>query len=70
MTASLRYFSKAFTGRSLKESTVLTWKIKYLQEIAARKRAGRDITVKELANKKLGHSLMLDEDLDSRYEHI
>ena len=36
VTASLRYFSKVYSGRSLKESTVRTWKMKYLQEIAAR----------------------------------
>jgi hypothetical protein len=66
VTASLRYFSKAFTGRSLKESTVRTWKMKYLQEIAARRRSGGDMNVKELVNKKLGRPLMLGEDLDKQ----
>ena len=41
-----------------------TWKMKYLQEIAARKQAGEDATVKELVPKKTGRPLMLGEDLD------
>ncbi len=39
VTATIRYFSRVFPGHSLKESTVRTWKKKYLQEIA---RAGED----------------------------
>ena len=66
VTASLRYYSRAFPGRSLKESTVKVWKMKYLQEIVARRRAGGDMTVKELANKRLGCPLMLGEDLDKQ----
>ena len=37
---------------------------KYRREIAARKRAGEDMTVKELGKKKIGHPLMLGKDLD------
>ena len=39
VTAMVRHFSRVFTHRSLKESTVRTWKMKYLQEVAARRRA-------------------------------
>ena len=42
--------------------------MKYLQEIAARKRAGEDMTVKELANKKTGRPLLLGEDLDKQVQ--
>ena len=62
--ASIHYFSKKFPGRSLKESSVRMWMIKYRREIAARKLAGEDTTVKELGKKKIGRPLMLGEDLD------
>ena len=68
VTASIQHFSKVFPGRSLKESSVKTWKMKYLQEIAARKRAGKDLTVKELATKKAGRPLLLGEDLDKQVQ--
>ena len=66
MTATVRHFSKVFTNRSLKESTVRTWKTKYLQQVAARRRANEDTSVKELVNKKTGRPLMLGEDLDKQ----
>ena len=66
VTASVRYFSKVFPGRSLRESSVRTWKMKYLQEVAAKRRAGEEITVKELANKKTGRPLLLGVDLDKQ----
>ena len=66
VTASVRYFSKVFPGRSLKESSVRTWKTKYLQEIAAKRRAGVDVTVNELANEKTGRPLLLGENLDKQ----
>ena len=40
--------------------------MKYLQEIVARRGAGRDMTVIELVNKKLGRPFMLGEDLDKQ----
>ena len=42
--------------------------MKYLQEIPARKRAGEDMTVKELTNKKTGRPLILGEDLDKQVQ--
>ena len=62
--ASIRYFSTKFPGRSLKVSSVRTWMTKYQKELAARKRAGEDTTVKELGKKKTGRPLMLGEELD------
>lgn len=61
MTASASHFS---TNQLLKESTVQTWKMKYLQHVTARRRANEDMTVKELVIKKTGRPLMLGEDLD------
>lgn len=61
--ATVRYFSKVFPGRSLKENSVRTWRTKYLQEIAAR-RAEEESSVKELASKKTGRPLLLGVDLD------
>ena len=66
VTASVRYFSKVFPGRSLKESSVRTWKTKYLQEFTAKRRVGEEATVKELAHKKTGRPLLLGENLDKQ----
>ena len=68
VTGAIRYFSKVFPGRSLKESTVRTWKKKYLQEISERKRAGEAVTVEALENKKTGRPLMLGQDLDKQVQ--
>lgn len=62
MTATIRYFSKLFSGRLLKESSVRTWKKKYLQEIA-RRREGKNSPVKQLPEKKTGRPLLLGEEL-------
>ena len=66
--ASVHYFSKVFPGQSLKESSVRTWKMKYLQEIAANRRAGEEIIMKELVNQKTGHPLLLRENLDKQVQ--
>ena len=66
VTASVHYFSKVFPGRSLKESSVQTWKTKYLQKITAKRRVGEEATVKELAHKKTGRPLLLGENLDKQ----
>ena len=58
VTASLRYFYKAFTGRM--------WKLKYNQLVTVRRRAGGDMTMKELASKKPSRPLILGEDLDKQ----
>ena len=66
VTASVHYFLKVFPRWSLKESSVRTWRIKYLQEIAAKRRAVEEVTMKELANKKTGRPLLLKENLDKQ----
>ena len=66
VVATIRYFSKIFPDRSLKESSVRTWKKKYLQEIARRRREGEHLLVKELPEKKTGRPLMLGEELDKQ----
>ena len=66
VTASIRYFSKAFSSRSLKESTVRTWKAKYLQEARTKRRAGDDSALRALPNRKSGRPLMLGDDLDKQ----
>ena len=53
VTATVCHFSRVFTNRLLKENTVRTWKMKYLQEVAARRRANEDMTV-------LGEDLPMD----------
>ena len=58
VTATLRFFSKAFPGRPLKESSVQTWK-KYEEELAKNKRAG-----KEMVGQKGGRPLLLGSELD------
>lgn len=69
VTAStIRHLSKEFPGCSLKESSVRTWKIKYHQEIALRKRTGKGMVVKEISAKKSGRRLLLEEELDKRVQ--
>ena len=68
VTAAIRYFSKVFADNSLKESTVRTWKKKYLRELSGRKRAGEAVTVEALENKKTGRPLMLGQDLDKQVQ--
>ena len=47
-------------SRSLvKESSVRTWKNEYLQELALRKKTGKETTVKTVAIKKSGRPLLL-----------
>ena len=68
IAATIHYFSKRFPGRSVKECNVLTWKMKYLHEIAVKKRAGKDVTVKVLADKKIGCPLWLGYELEKQVQ--
>ena len=68
VTATIRYFSKLLPGRLLKESTVRTWKKKFLQEIARMKKAGEDMTVNEIADKKRGRPLLLGCELNKQVQ--
>ena len=65
VTAAIRHFSKAFPGRLLKESSVRTWKMKYLRELSLRTKAGKDTVIEELLTKKSSRPLILGETLDN-----
>ena len=51
---------------SLKKSSVQTWKKKYTLEIAKKRNAGEDMTVKELVDKKRGRLFLLGCELDQQ----
>ena len=67
VTATVRLFSKAFPVRPLKESSVRTWK-KYKVELVKNKKAGKDVAVKELVDKKRGRPLLLGSELDKQMQ--
>ena len=68
VSATVRYFSKVFRACSLKESSVRTWKKKYLQELEKKRREGKEMTVNELVNKKRGRPLLLGDELDKQVQ--
>ena len=47
------HFKKDFPEDSLKECTIHGWKKAYLLELQSRRRAGKDLAVKELPNKEI-----------------
>ena len=65
---SIQHFKKDFPEEALKESTIRGWKKTYLLELQSRKRAGEDLSIKELPTKKIGRSLMLGKDLDKQMQ--
>ena len=65
---AIRQFSKDFPESSLKESTIRGWKKAYLKELSSRKRAGKDMTIEKLPEKKTGRPLMLGETLDKEVQ--
>ena len=66
VAAAQRHFS-AELKTDLKESTVRTWKMKYLKELSQRRRAGTvDMEVTSLPSKRRGRPLMLGEKLDMK----
>ena len=68
VTATVRFFSKSFPGRPLKESSVRTWKKKYEVELAKNKKAGKEMVVPELVDKKRGRPLLLGSELDKQVQ--
>jgi len=64
VTATIRHYSKIYRDRPLKESTVRGWKNHYNQEIVRMKKAGKEIVVRELIDKKQGRPLLLGEEMD------
>ena len=63
---AIHRFKKDFPDDLLKESTIRGWKKTYLLELQSRRKAGKDLAVKELPNKKAGRPLMLGEALDGQ----
>ena len=61
---AVRQFSKDFPENSLKETTIRGWKKTYLKELSSRKKAGKDMTIEKLPEKKTGRPLMLGDTLD------
>ena len=64
VAATVRRYQKLFPMRSVKESSVRTWRNKYLEELQTRNKEGREMVVKELPNKKRGRPLMLGDKLN------
>ena len=65
---SIRRFEKDFPPDGLKESTVHGWRDEYLHLLRDRKRKGEDLEVSELLLKKVGHPLLLGEDIDKQVQ--
>ena len=60
MASPVQYFHKLFSDHAVKESSVCTWRNKYLTENAKRKRLGEEETtmdLKQLPDKKRGRPL-------------
>ena len=68
VTNALRYFSKEFADRRLKESTVRTWMTAYKKEVAMRFRLGESSKIEKLTEKKRGHPFLLGEELDRQLQ--
>ena len=68
VTNTLRHFSKQFTDRPLKESTVRTWMMNYKKELANRVKVGGSLTIEKLETKKRGHPYLLGEEMDRQLQ--
>ena len=65
---AVRQFSKDFPENSLKENMISGWKKTYLKELSSWKKAGKDMSVEILPEKKTGHPLMLGDTLDKEVQ--
>ena len=71
MAATSRYCSKHYHGRLVKESTVRTWRNKYLSELKTSRKSkgeGEDVVVEKLVEKKQGRPFLLGEELDKQVQ--
>ena len=66
VTATVRFFTKSFSGHPLKESCMRTWR--YEVELARNKKAGKEMVVQELVDKKRGCPLLLGSELDKQVQ--
>ena len=71
IVCTISHYAKIDPQRKLSPSTIYTWKAKYVQELAKRRRE-KDITteIKELPSKKRGCPLILGAELDSQVENF
>lgn len=68
VAATVRYYSDCFHGRSLKDSSVRTWRDKYLEELKRKRKAGEEVSVEELPEKKRGRPSLLKNELDKQVQ--
>ena len=68
VASTTRHFKRFFSDREVKESSVRTWRNKYLNELGKRKHAGEKMDITELSDKKRGRPLLLGEELDSQVQ--
>ena len=68
ITATMKYYESVNSQRQLPSSSVYTWKVQYLNELAKRKRNGEELPIKDLPQKKRGRPLLLGEQLDNQVE--
>ena len=59
---------RRFSRRSIKRKHNSWLEKTYLRELHSRKRAGEDLSIKELPTKKTGRPLMLGKDLDEQVQ--
>ena len=68
VASTVRHFKRTFSEREVKENSVRTWRNKCLDELSKRKRAGEEMDVNELSDKKRGRRLILGEELDKQVQ--
>jgi len=68
VAAAVRHFQRLFPTRKVKESSVRTWRNKYLEDLQIRKEEGREMVVKKLPFKKRGRPLLLGDYLDRQLQ--
>lgn len=66
VTSTIRHFKEKFSDRPLKESTVRTWKNKYVDELKEAKEKGGK--VEKLSSRSRGHPLLLGKELDNQVQ--
>ena len=64
--ATIRHFSKIYSDRPLKESTVRGWKKQCNREVVRLKNSGKEVVVRELIDNKRGRLLLLGEEMDEQ----
>ena len=65
---TIRHFSKQFTDRPLKESTVRTWMMNYKKELVNQVKVGGSLTIEKLTTKKRGHSYLQGQEMDRQLQ--